>query len=173
MEDLLQDKDMKRFPEFVLKNFLSKYAVPGEGSNGKVCMDLKKMAMFRADELLGHLSSSQRLTVEEFMKAWGVMLPEMPLSMDMLRGLAVTEVRGAAKLVKAFKASELSNDPKTRFKQLFQQKPSWGREEILPYVEDLCGPGAGVDSLLMKHSRTSRSPPVAGKEEVRTYSSRA
>lgn len=172
IDDLAQDKDMQRFPDYVLQNFLSKYAVQGEGMNGKVCLNLQAMAMFRADELLGHLSTSQRLTVEEFIKAWGAMLPEMQLSMEMLRGMAVSEVRGAATLIKPFKVSSLSRDPKTRFKQLFEQKASWGRDEIMPYVEDLCGPGVSVDSLLMKHTRTSRSPPVAGQPEVKTYSSR-
>ncbi len=80
-----QDKDLSGFPHFVLENFLQKYEKVGGSSDqgdaamrppdGFVCLDLHKMALFRADELLGALTSSQRLTVEEFKQAWGAMLP--------------------------------------------------------------------------------------------------
>ncbi len=80
-----QDKDLASFPHFVLNNFLGKYDKHGKsnaqgdvemrGSDEAVDLDLHKMALFRADELLGALGASQRLTVEEFKQAWAAMMP--------------------------------------------------------------------------------------------------
>lgn len=83
MDDVRKDKDMGNFPDFILKSFLSKYdKVPEEGEDaamrlpeGQMCLDIHRMALFRADELLGALPTSSRLTVEEFLMGWGSMLP--------------------------------------------------------------------------------------------------
>ena len=39
--------------------------------------------------------------------------------------------------VKKFRAEDLRFDIKTRFKQLFAQAPSWTKEDLLPYLDDL------------------------------------
>jgi hypothetical protein len=39
---------------------------------------------------------------------------------------------------------QLSRDVKTRFKQIFQLKPKWKRQELEPFVQDLAKENFGV-----------------------------
>ena len=66
----------------------------------------------------------------------------------------------------------LSSEPKARFRQLFQLRASWSREELLPYVRDLVGPGQSADQLLLKHTRVTRGTGPNGLDGSRTYSAR-
>ena len=61
----------------------------------------------------------------------------MKPDLGMLRGLAVQEDTGAHKLVKLFAVHQLSDEPATRFKAVFQERVQWSWQDLQPYVEDL------------------------------------
>jgi sister chromatid cohesion protein DCC1 len=192
---------LREFPTPVLANFLDKFGMqppPGPGSPntgnpagtlpghaaaaaGCVELDLPKLALARADELLATFSSSSggsggggvgRISVDEFLFAWAAVLPRRAAGearMDRLRGRAIVEARGAARLVRPLTPAALSPDPRVRFRQLFELAPAWSREDLLPYVADLAGQ-ASPDQLLLKHTRVTRAGPPGA--ETRTYSAR-
>ena len=201
LERLQSAPSLREFPAAILSNFLYKFGLkppPGPGSPntgnpagilqrsgasaGLVELDLHKLAMARADELLATFGPSAgggsggigRISVDEFLLAWAAALPAKAAGearMESLRGRAIVEVRGSARLIRPLSPASLSPDPRTRFRQLFELAPSWTREDLLPYVADLAAQGAGgADQLLLKHTRVTRAGPPGS--ETRTYSAR-
>lgn len=147
-------------------------STPGQsaGDSELQAMDIPKMAIFCADDLLE--GSTKLLTLDEFMLGWRSMMPhktdESVFQLASLRGRAVLETRGANLVVKKFRAEDLSADVKTRFKELFQQAPRWSKEDLVPYLHDLVSPSCTADQLLLKHTRLVRQP----GSDVKTYCAR-
>jgi hypothetical protein len=114
----------------------------GDSDSELQAMDISKMALFCADDLLE--GSAKLLTVDEFMLGWRTMMPhktdESVFQLSLLRGRAVLEARGAHLVVKKFRAEDLSADVKMRFKELFLQAPRWSKEDLVPYLNDLVSP---------------------------------
>ena len=142
----------------------------GDPDAERISMDVAEMALFCADDLLS--GSAKLLTVDEFKFAWKTMLPaksdENLFDLATLGGRAVLEARGAQVVVKRFRVQDLSSDVKTRFRQLFQQSPMWTKEDLIPYLNDLISPSCTHDQLLLKYTRSVRTP----GSDARTYTAR-
>lgn len=58
-----------------------------------------------------------------------------------------------APLMSYFPASELPNDPATRFADLFLTRPRWKADEISPFLSDIVVDNKERDKLLLKYAR--------------------
>jgi sister chromatid cohesion protein DCC1 len=179
LEECLEDADVAAYPRTVVATFLDKYAAaaPSGGDametdgadGGKRALDIARLAVFRAEELLDALPITQRMTVDEFMSRWRTMLPsDAEVGMQLLHGRAIAEPKGARTLIKKLALGDLPRDVKGLFRVLFAQRAQWSKEELVPYLAGVVGPGQSADALLLKHTRVTRVP----GSDAKTYSAR-
>lgn len=71
----------------------------------------------------------------------------------MLIGLAFVDHNSEPAVIRYFPECALSEDVKTRFRQLFDVKDSWTIEELTPYVQPLCAGKMTVSVLVTKFAR--------------------
>ncbi len=70
-------------------------------------------------------------------------------------------VRGEMTCTKFFR-SELARVPAERFKQLFQRRAKWLKDDLVSYISDLQQPGLSVDSMLLRFTRATISTEKGG-----------
>ena len=137
---------------------------------GTWSLDLGKVATAYAAELV---AEKPRWALDQLLAEWKERMPEgMPVSAELLRGLALLEPRKEAPDVmeaKAFCEAALPRAPAQRFAALFAERARWAWEDLGPYVEplDVGTPDTKTDVLLMRYTRKIQpdadKPPLYGK----------
>ncbi|MDP2438100.1 MAG: sister chromatid cohesion protein DCC1 [archaeon] len=110
---------------------------------------------------------------EEFIAGVQARLPEeaksFPLTPDLWFGHArflrkkppgASQAQPGAEIeaLETLNESELPQDPRLRFKALFQKQNSWRDVELLPFIEPLVTPTVDLNALLVKFSRSVQDP---------------
>lgn len=71
----------------------------------------------------------------------------------MVAGLAFSDSSSDPAVVRYFPESELSDDVKERFAELFAAKDSWTADELKPYLQPLAIGKLTVSVLITKYAR--------------------
>lgn len=115
-------------------------------------------------------SSNRRQRVTDFMEKWRQEADEYgvaALSLDMLRGRAVSDGSGAEAVVWYWPVEALPAALKERLVALFAGKARWTADELRPYVHDFLEPGALLEAFLARHTR-----PISSASGARLYAAR-
>ncbi|WFD31974.1 Ctf8p and Ctf18p associating protein [Malassezia sp. CBS 17886] len=142
-----------------------------------VALAPESIAQFAGLELL---KEAKRVPLTRFIEAWRTQLGPLAAaaSFHLLRGhvllypppasfasvsahSAPTRTTRAALMaalsLQYFPHTQLPMSPVQRFQELFQLRPQWVREELVPFVDALALPGTkkgGIDALLLKYGRS-------------------
>lgn len=81
-------------------------------------------------------------------------------------GLAFADSSGNPAVIRYFPESELSEDVKVRFEQLFEVKDVWSLGEITPYLESLVIGKLTVGVLVTKYARACK------KDGIKCYTAK-
>eukprot|EP00762_Andalucia_godoyi_P003759 ANDGO_08478.mRNA.1 hypothetical protein PTSG_06673 len=131
------------------------------------CMSSVDAAVFRTEQLL---SRSPVWPMDDLLDILGSSLPRGSFfSIDSLYDEGLFLVDGLMKTVTKFSKRQLSNDPSTRFRALFQKKVKWTAAEIEPFIRDIREIGLPGESFLIKYARVNQK--LKADDQV-TYSSR-
>eukprot|EP00794_Sanderia_malayensis_P004537 gene4537-5134_t len=102
------------------------------------------------------VESRRSFNHHEFFEAWRQSVPDgMTTKSEQLQGLALEDTDSHPAVIWHFPASNLPEDPQERFNTLFKVRSKWTRQEIEPYIRDLCGPKESMNALLLKFARCS------------------
>eukprot|EP00611_Tribonema_gayanum_P002395 TRINITY_DN11770_c0_g1_i1.p1 TRINITY_DN11770_c0_g1~~TRINITY_DN11770_c0_g1_i1.p1 ORF type:complete len:450 (-),score=90.08 TRINITY_DN11770_c0_g1_i1:7-1185(-) len=154
------------------------HAVDDEDSNSSssrppamtavTALDVSKVNAFVAHQLfqqrrVNEAYGNKPWPRKDFLEDWAANVPGVePPDETLLRGIALLEVAadGAVRTecYRYVPAINLPVDPKERLNKLFRIKTKWPLDELVPYLEPLCGPGLKVADLLVKHLRLSTDP---------------
>ncbi|KAI9021100.1 sister chromatid cohesion protein Dcc1 [Hyaloraphidium curvatum] len=141
------------YPDEVLEHVFRNFFQRIEG--GAWSLDVRKLTKFTGLHLLGQ---KNRMEKDEFLRLWGQKPGVEQPSLDLLKGFVlVDEVhpRQAEQMITFFPKTDLSLDPATRFRQLFDRRQRWSESEFVPFVEDLAPTKKALDALLLKFARVS------------------
>lgn len=94
---------------------------------------------------------------EEFMEAWSIRLPTMTVkyqpSMELLGGIAISEMVEDKRQWRYFPESGLPLNPSLRIKSMLAMRNAWDVEEAKPYFEKLTINESEIADLLKTHKR--------------------
>jgi len=157
-------------PQFVTELCARLYGNQVEETEEEVYMKLEesKVCRFYGQYILS--SSSGNFNYSEFIDVWQDSVPSgMQTEIGQLQGMALTDTTCHPPSISYLPVSDLPVDPASRFSFLFERRERWNHKDLIPYIEDLAGPGQTVNSLLLKHCRSTTNH--ATKEKV--YNSKA
>ena len=107
--------------------------------------------------LRGTARSASGWEEEEFMEAWSIRLPTMTEkyqpSMELLGGIAISDMVEAKCLWRYFPASGLPLNPSLRIKSMLAMRNAWAVEEAKPYFEKLTMNESEIADLLKIHKK--------------------
>lgn len=116
-------------------------------------LDARKIAQFYGSRTLYSLKF-ETYPLPDFLSKWSHNIPvEVPfeLTLDMLSGLHYCPTPTT---IRYFDEKNLSTNPKTRFKQLFAAKGTWGLEDMLPFIEPVrFNKAIKLDNFIMKFAK--------------------
>jgi sister chromatid cohesion protein DCC1 len=146
---------MHEYDSKILLHILAMY---GTKANAKWQLDLKKLSIFRAKQLLtlGEKGKSGDWRLADFITSWQDSIPEgAPVDIELLRGLAVVVQQGKETMLHYLSAVDLCSiaDPKERLQRLFKVQAQWTLNDLLPYLADLAPNSTAVQSIVLKHAR--------------------
>ncbi|XP_063681104.1 sister chromatid cohesion protein DCC1-like [Bolinopsis microptera] len=131
----------------------------------KLCED--KICRFYGQYILS--SSAGKFNLTEFVEVWQDSLPDgMTADMTYLRGLALVNKSSTPHTISYLAVSDLPIEPARRFAYLFSRQEKWSHDDVIPYLEDLIGPGQTVTALLLKHCRSTTDH----KTKLKVYNSK-
>lgn len=138
-------------------------AMFGNKPSAKWQLDIRKLSVFRAQQLLmlGESRKGGDWRLADFISAWQDSAPEgAPTDVESLKGLAVVVQQGKESMVRSLPAADLRSisDPKGRLQHLFKVQPQWSLADLLPYLGDLAPSTAAAQSLVLKHARAIVTP---------------
>jgi len=169
--DILQN--MEDYPAEIITHCIKIHSLSRkEDENGYWAFDENKVSVFIAKRILKE--NGNKMKDSEFMEEWNNnLIYGMPTNKEILYGhlIAIYQKTAKENVWFIFEETALSLDPKTRFKQLFERKDEWKKEEIKHYLASLTKSGQSVDKLLLRHSRMVRTKDNNGNEK-RIYISR-
>ena len=94
---------------------------------------------------------------DEFMEAWSIRLPTMTdkyqPSMELLGGIAISEMVEDKRQWRYFPASGLPSNPSLRIKSMLAMRSTWTVEEAKPYFEKLTLNESEIVALLKTHKK--------------------
>lgn len=97
------------------------------------------------------------ISITDFNDLWAAAIPVSrfeltsdPLDLDSLVG---NFIRVSPTSIVYFTKSQLSDNPKTRFAQLFEVKSTWELAEIVPFLEDIRSKSVKMESFIMKYAK--------------------
>jgi len=144
-------------PDFVVKKVFDWFFVPaiGEGSSeasGTIfAMDEYKLCRFLGEVIL---KSSSKFNLTHFMKAWQQSVPTgLVVQLKQLEGLAVCDTESEPAVIWSLPEESLPDTIQDRFAVLFEAKPKWTHDEIVPFIKSLAFSAQSVGVLLTKHAR--------------------
>eukprot|EP00112_Aurelia_sp_Birch-Aquarium-sp1_P003692 Seg1415.12 transcript_id=Seg1415.12/GoldUCD/mRNA.D3Y31 product="Sister chromatid cohesion protein DCC1" protein_id=Seg1415.12/GoldUCD/D3Y31 len=144
------------YPRDVIKHCLELYGERAEyQDNSEVTYRLTedKVCQFFAECILRGV---EKFNHHEFFEAWQQSVPDgMHTKPEQLRGLALEDTNTHPPVIWHFPAADLPEDPLSRFNALFKVRQKWTRDEIEPYISDLCGPTQSMNALFLKFARCS------------------
>jgi len=152
---------LSSMPEYDHKILLHLLTMYGTRTNTKWQLDLKKLSIFRAKELLLCGESGRDWRLSDFTTAWQDSVPDgAPTNMELLQGLAVVVQQGKESMMRYLSATELCSvsDPKERFQHIFKVQPQWSMTDLSPYLVDLAPNLSGIQSMVLKHARAIVAP---------------
>lgn len=122
-----------------------------------------RVCRFFGDQLL---RAKAHWELPELLRAWKRLVGEFTPTRAMLRGLALATEHAAGpehcRLVH-LAADELPETAAERFQLLFQTRPRWAYDDLLPYIEGLADSTPRLQALLLQHARLSTDPRTGGK----------
>eukprot|EP01062_Namystynia_karyoxenos_P008711 TRINITY_DN13065_c0_g1_i1.p1 TRINITY_DN13065_c0_g1~~TRINITY_DN13065_c0_g1_i1.p1 ORF type:complete len:406 (+),score=125.54 TRINITY_DN13065_c0_g1_i1:71-1219(+) len=115
-------------------------------------LDARKVAVLRARELL---HGAETWGYDDFMTQWNEACPPGVLpDASWLGGFVISRtVDGKVCQLTRFFETDLPLPAKERFQALFRVKKGWRKEEILPFIEPISGPGQSVTELMRRYAR--------------------
>ena len=135
----------------VLRSYCRPGAPPAPDGTPVWALDIPKVCRFRARQLFEAAASWREA---DFMAQWSAIVPDgVAPALDMLRGDVVLEAQGALRRVCWFPREALPQGPRQRFAALFERRAKWAKEDIVPFLADLTGPGLTPENLLAKNAR--------------------
>ncbi|XP_065061960.1 sister chromatid cohesion protein DCC1-like isoform X2 [Rhopilema esculentum] len=144
------------YPREILKHCLDLYGEKIEyRDNPQVYYRLieDKVCQFFAECIL---RGAERFNHHEFFEAWQQSVPDgMQTNKEQLKGLALEDMTSQPPVIWYFPVSDLPDEPLARFNKLFKVRSKWTREDIEPYISDLCTPTQSMNALLLKFTRCS------------------
>jgi len=94
---------------------------------------------------------------DEFMEAWSIRLPTMTdkyqPSLELLGGIAISEMVEDKRQWRYFPASSLPLNPSLRIKSMLAMRNAWAVEEAKPYFEKLTLNESEISDLLKTHKK--------------------
>lgn len=143
-------------PDFIVRHLISYYGhkVSGsDSSNARYKLDEEKICRFFAEMLLRDVG---KFNLDEFLEVWDQSVPDgMKTDRKYLLGLALVDLTAKPPTIQHFSVDTLSCNPLERFDALFSIRAKWTREDIEPYISDICLEGQSVSALLTKYARSS------------------
>lgn len=116
----------------------------------------KKVCRFYANELL---KARHDWLLTDLLQAWKKLVGDFLPDISMLRGLAILDdhpVSGQNEFrVTYFSVEDLPSNPQERFKLLFQTRPRWQYDDLLPFIEGLAESESKLQSIIIKFCRRS------------------
>ena len=177
------------FAPWVVEHVLRLYSSAGvRGTAATVGLHVRRVQIFRARQLL---AGGEEHGVADIAARWADSLPanvaaatekaamegnaspdadveelqrQAFTSLVHSAALALVEhnqTRGEMVCAKFFR-SELARVPAERFRQLFQRRAQWLKDDLVSYISDLQQPGLSVDSMLLKFTRATSSTEKGG-----------
>ncbi|XP_054636649.1 sister chromatid cohesion protein DCC1 isoform X2 [Dunckerocampus dactyliophorus] len=123
--------------------------------NGEVFYTLDEAKVCRATALM-LLKNAVKFNLGEFQEVWQQSVPEgMSTRLDQLRSAALVDRTSRPETICLLRVEDLPEDTLERFNHLFTLREKWTEEDIIPYIEDLCGEKQTTGALLTKYARSS------------------
>jgi len=102
------------------------------------------------------LRGAEKFNYNEFFEAWQQSVPDgLQTKKEQLKGIVLEDFNSHPPVIWHFPAYELPDEPSERFNRLFKVRVKWTRDELEPYIKDLCGPSLSMNALLLKFARCS------------------
>lgn len=142
-------------PDFIVRHLMSFYGhkISNDDNQNIVKLDEEKLCRFFAEMMLRDVG---KFNLHDFLEVWQQSVPEeIVTDQKYLSGLAIIDQSAKPPNIQHFAVESLSLNPSERFESLFEVKPKWTREEIEPYIKNLCLEGQSVSTLLTKYARSS------------------
>lgn len=142
-------------PDFIVRHLMSFYGrkISSDDDQTIVELDEEKICRFFAEMMLRDVG---KFNLHDFLEVWQQSVPEeIVTDQKYLSGLAIIDQTAKPPNIQYFSVDSLSQNPSERFDSLFEVRPKWSREDIEPYIIDLCLEGQSVSSLLTKYARSS------------------
>jgi len=144
-------------PDFIVKKVFDWFFVPttGDGeseASGRIfAMNEYKICRFLGEVIL---KSSNKFNFTHFMKAWQQSVPTgLVVQLKQLEGLAVYDTESEPAVIWSLPEESLPDTIQDRFAVLFEAKPKWTQDEIVPFIKSLAFSAQSVGVLLTKHAR--------------------
>ncbi|XP_067832419.1 sister chromatid cohesion protein DCC1 isoform X2 [Heptranchias perlo] len=113
------------------------------------------------------LQNAVKFNLSEFEEVWQQSVPEgMSTRLDQLKGVALVDRNTRPQVIFQLKVEDLSENTPERFNSLFNIREKWTQEDIVPYIQGLCGEKQTIGTLLTKYARSSM------QNGVKVFSSR-
>ncbi|XP_048882377.1 sister chromatid cohesion protein DCC1 isoform X1 [Brienomyrus brachyistius] len=142
-------------PKEMIEHCLNCYGRRYTDEDGEVyfALDEDKVCRAMAQMLL---QNAVRFNLAEFLEVWQQSVPEgMTTRLDQLRSVALVDRSSRPETISLLRVEDLPGDTLERFSCLFSMREKWTEEDIVPYIQDLCGEKQTTGALLTKYARSS------------------
>ncbi|CAM9393132.1 unnamed protein product [Chrysoparadoxa australica] len=129
-----------------------------QGDEGCRSLDLSKIAVLRAHELLSKRCAILKRTLlhwQDFLTTWSSSIPgSSPPQEELLKGIAFKETSTelVVECLRYAPANQMPFEPRGRLEALFSLKPRWPLEELEPYLRL---EGVSIAGMLLKLTRNT------------------
>ncbi|CAN9514019.1 unnamed protein product [Ophioblennius macclurei] len=123
--------------------------------NDEVLYALSEEKVCRGTALM-LLQNAVKFNLKEFQEVWQQSVPDgMSTHLDQLKGVALMDRTSRPETICLLRVEDLPEDTLERFNHLFTLREKWTEDDIIPYIQDLCGEKQTTGALLTKHARSS------------------